>query len=135
MKNNKLYGAAMLADEIGVISQKLNLAKNVMNEIMEERIPKSRIDSTTHELVIDAYKELSWKLDIVSDYLLCAYEYVQKLEKYADEYYESGEKFLFDVVMLCHEAAENDKGIIGISSKKILSILGKEDAPKSGQAV
>ena len=135
MKNNKLYGAAMLADEIGVISQKLNLAKNVMNDIMEERIPKSRIDSTTHELVIDAYKELSWKLDIASDYLLCVYEYVKKLEKYVDEYYESGEKFLFDVVMLCHEAAENDKGIIGISSKKILSVLGKEDTSKSGQAV
>ena len=125
----------MLADEIGVISQKLNLAKNVMNDIMEERIPKSRIDSTTHELVIDAYKELSWKLDIASDYLLCVYEYVKKLEKYVDEYYESGEKFLFDVVMLCHEAAENDKGIIGISSKKILSVLGKEDTSKSGQAV
>lgn len=135
MKNNKLYGAAMLADEIGVISQKLNLAKNVINDIMEERIPKSRIDSTTHELVIDAYKELSWKLDIVSDYLLCAYEYVQKLEKYTDEYYESGEKFLFDVVMLCQEATENNKGIIGISSKKILSVLGKEDNSKSGQAV
>ena len=63
MKNNKLYSSAMLADEIGVISQKINLAKNVINDIMEERIPKSRIDSTTHELVIDACKELSWKLD------------------------------------------------------------------------
>lgn len=47
MKSNKLYAAAMLADEIGILTQKITLARNLMNDIENEKISKLDLNRNT----------------------------------------------------------------------------------------
>lgn len=126
MKNNKLYAAAMLADEIVALRTKATLIKNLMNDIMNERISKLNIERGEPEilaLVTEAYKEQCWKANIISDYVMYIDEKLQELEALIDKYYDGDEKFIQDIALLIQEAAQNNGKI---SSKKLLSILGKE---------
>lgn len=129
MKNNKLYGAAMLADEINDIAQKCNLAKKISDEIIKNKMSSGCISQTSLNILTEAYKEMSWKSDIINDYLSHICLTVKKLDGYINSYYDGGEQFLFDVAMLCQEASQN---IEGVGSKKLLSVLGKEQSKAEG---
>ena len=141
MKNNKLYGAAMLSDEISEISHNVELVKNMLNEIMEEKIPKdsrllavSEMKEAVKEInfgvIADAYKDISWKIDIISDYILSAFDKLQELERAANEYYDSGEEFLTDVIAIFDEATRNNGKI---NTKKLLAVFGKNLALQEDQ--
>lgn len=126
MKSNKLYAAAMLADEIIALKAKATLIRNLMNDTMNEKISKLNLERSEPEilaLVAEAYKEQCWKIDIVSDYVVYIDEKLQELETLIDKYYGEDEKFIQDIALLIQEAAQNNGKV---SSKKLLSILGKE---------
>lgn len=126
MKSNKLYAAAMLADEIIALKAKATLIRNLMNDTMNEKISKLNLERSEPEilaLVAEAYKEQCWKIDIVSDYVVYIDEKLQELETFIDKYYGEDEKFIQDIALLIQEAAQNNGKV---SSKKLLSILGKE---------
>ena len=125
MKNNKLYAAAMLADEIVALKAKATLIRNLMNDTMNERISKTNLERSEPEIlavVAEAYKEQCWKLDIINDYILSIHKVLCELEANAEEYYESGEKFIADISTLIREAIDNNGKI---SSKKFITVLGK----------
>ena len=126
MKSNKLYAAAMLADEIVALKTKATLIRNLMNDTMNEKISKLNLERSEPEilaLVAEAYKEQCWKIDIVSDYVMYIDEKLQELEALIDKYYGEDEKFIQDIALLIQEATQNNGKV---SSKKLLSILGKE---------
>lgn len=125
MKNNKLYAAAMLADEIVALKTKATLIRNLMNDTMNEKISKLNLERSEPEilaLVAEAYKEQCWKIDIVSDYVMYIDEKLQELEALIDKYYGEDEKFIQDIASLIREAIQNNGKV---SSKRISSILGK----------
>ena len=126
MKSNKLYAAAMLADEIGELKTKVTLVKKVMNDIMNGRMLESTLDCTEPDIlkmVFDTYKEQHWKIEIVNDYVMYIAGQLQALETLKDKYYGDGEIFIQDIALLIQEAAQNNGKV---SSKKLLSVLGKE---------
>lgn len=125
MKSNKLYAAAMLADEIGILTQKITLTRNLMNDIENEKISKlglNRNPSETLALIAEAYKEQCWKIDIVGDYIIHIDEKLKELEALTDKYYDEGEIFIQDIAALIQEAIQNNGKV---SSKKLSSVLGK----------
>ena len=125
MKSNKLYAAAMLADEIIALKAKATLIRNLMNDTMNEKISKLNLERSEPEilaLVAEAYKEQCWKIDIVSDYVVYIDEKLQELETLIDKYYGEDEKFIQDIALLIQEAIQN-KG--KVSSKKLSFVLGK----------
>lgn len=125
MKSNKLYAAAMLADEIVTISTKVKLAKKMLDNISYERVFErtlERPDPKTLEHIKNEYIEQCWKIDIVSDFIQDIYEKLHSLETLIDKYYGEDEKFIQDIALLIQEAIQN-KG--KVSSKKLSSVLGK----------
>lgn len=125
MKSNKLYAAAMLADEIGLLTQKITLARNLINDIGNEKISKLDLNRNTPEtlsLIAEAYKEQCWKIDIVGDYIMHIDEKLKELEALSDRYYDEGEIFIQDIAALIQEAMQNNGKVRG---KKLLSVLGK----------
>lgn len=125
MKSNKLYAAAMLADEIVTISTKVKLAKKMLDNISYERVfgcALERPDPKTLEYIKNEYIEQCWKIDIVGDFIQDIYEKLHGLETLIDKYYGEDEKFIQDIALLIQEAIQN-KG--KVSSKKLSSVLGK----------
>lgn len=117
MRNNQLYGAAMLKDEFSRTLEKVH----GIQEITKSILAFNSNDNSEREVM-----ELLAKAVVIQKELNDIAEELQKLNDYADEYYSSGEKFFMDVISLMQDAFSN-KG--KISSKRLLSIMCKTSDP------
>lgn len=113
MRNNKLYGAAMLKDELSVVLEKVHSTQ----EIAKNLLAFNSNGNAEKEVI-----ELLGKAVIIQKELNAITEELQKLTNYADEYYSGGEKFFMDVISLMQDALANNGKI---SSKRLLGIMGK----------
>lgn len=129
---NKGMAANMLSDEITGILRELKLSKCMIDDIINAEFEEKDIHPSKIIHIVDAYKDVIWKVEVLNDYLCKALNLLQELDALGDWYFNAKQDKTApaavataendldaELLELLQAAADND-GLV--SSKKLLAL-------------